>query len=89
MFDLTGGAALVTGASGGIGGPIARQLHAQGAAVVLSGRRREALEALAAALGERAGCEVAELADADAAERLVEARRGRRRSRTSWSTMPG
>ena len=54
MFDLSGKAALVTGASGGIGGAIARALHAQGAAVALSGTRQEALEALAGALGERA-----------------------------------
>jgi 3-oxoacyl-[acyl-carrier protein] reductase len=52
MFDLTGKAALVTGASGGIGGAIARQLVAQGAKVALSGTRRDALDALAAELGE-------------------------------------
>ena len=46
MFDLTGKTALVTGASGGIGGAIAKALHGQGAAVVLSGTRAEALEAL-------------------------------------------
>ena len=46
MFDLTGKGALVTGASGGIGGAIARALHAQGAAVVLSGTRTGPLEAL-------------------------------------------
>ena len=54
MFDLTGKAALVTGASGGIGGAIARALHAQGATVALSGTRAAPLEALAAELGERA-----------------------------------
>jgi 3-oxoacyl-[acyl-carrier protein] reductase len=53
MFDLTGRKALVTGATGGIGGAIARALHAQGATVALSGTRREALESLAGELGER------------------------------------
>ncbi|MDP6709723.1 MAG: SDR family NAD(P)-dependent oxidoreductase, partial [Alphaproteobacteria bacterium] len=54
MFDLTGKHALVTGASGRIGAGIARALHASGAKVALSGRRVEALEELAAALGEGA-----------------------------------
>ncbi len=53
MFDLTGRKALVTGATGGLGGAIARTLHAQGASVALSGTRAEALEALAVELGER------------------------------------
>ena len=53
MFDLTGKTALVTGATGGIGGAIARALHAQGATVAISGTRREALDALAGELGER------------------------------------
>jgi 3-oxoacyl-[acyl-carrier protein] reductase len=73
MFDLSGRTALVTGASGGIGEVIARQLHAQGATVVLAGRRSEALAALAEALGERARVEVAELSDPQAAEQLIAA----------------
>jgi 3-oxoacyl-[acyl-carrier protein] reductase len=73
MFDLSGRTALVTGASGGIGEAIARQLHAQGATVVLAGRRSEALAALAEALGERARVEVAELSDPQAAEQLIAA----------------
>jgi 3-oxoacyl-[acyl-carrier protein] reductase len=72
MFDLTGRTALVTGASGGIGGVIARQLHRQGARVVLTGRRQDALEALAADLGERVAVEPADLASPGAAERLIE-----------------
>jgi 3-oxoacyl-[acyl-carrier protein] reductase len=51
MFNLTGKTALVTGASGGIGGAIARALHAQGAKVAISGTRREVLDTLAAELG--------------------------------------
>jgi 3-oxoacyl-[acyl-carrier protein] reductase len=73
MFDLDGRTALVTGASGGIGDAIARQLHAQGATVIVAGRRREALEALAGALGERVRVAVAELADVGAAEQLIAA----------------
>src|SRR3970282_1815151 len=53
VFALTGRRALVTGASGAIGGAIARALHGQGAIVGLSGTRREALEALAADLAGR------------------------------------
>ncbi len=71
MFDLTGKTALVTGASGGIGGSIARALHAQGATVGLSGTRREALEALAGELGSRAHVLPCNLADAAEVEALV------------------
>ena len=71
MFDLTGKTALVTGASGGIGGAIARALHAQGAAVTLSGTRAEALEQLKASLGERAHVVAAKLADAADIDRLA------------------
>lgn len=53
MFDLTGKTALITGATGGIGGAIAKALHAQGATVGISGTRAERLEALASELGER------------------------------------
>ena len=73
MFDLSGRTALVTGASGGIGAAIARQLHGQGATVVLAGRRRDALAALADALGERTRVAVAELAEPQAAEQLIAA----------------
>ena len=71
MFDLTGQTALVTGASGGIGGAIARALHHQGAAVALAGTRTPILEALAAELGEHAHPLTADLADSDAADKLV------------------
>lgn len=73
MFDLTGKAALVTGASGGIGGEIARALHNAGATVGLSGTRVEPLEALASALGERAHVLPANLADAASVEALPKA----------------
>lgn len=71
MFDLTGQTALVTGASGGIGGAIARALHRQGAAVALSGTRTDALEALAAELGERSAVVPCDLADPTAVDELV------------------
>ena len=66
MFDLTGKNALVTGASGGIGGAIAAALHKAGATVALSGTRVEPLEALAAELGERAHVLPCNLSDAEA-----------------------
>ena len=66
MFDLGGKSALVTGASGGIGGAIARALHGRGAAVALSGTRVDALEALAKDLGQRAHVVAADLGQAGA-----------------------
>ena len=71
MFRLDGKVALVTGASGGIGTAVARALHAQGAAVVLSGTRQEALDSLAAELGERAFVCAADLRDPAAPDTLV------------------
>ncbi|WP_046864921.1 3-oxoacyl-[acyl-carrier-protein] reductase [Microvirga massiliensis] len=73
MFDLTGKKALVTGATGGIGGAIARALHSQGASVTLSGTRREALDALAASLGDRVQIVEANLSDRNSVEELVPA----------------
>ncbi|RYE34224.1 MAG: 3-oxoacyl-[acyl-carrier-protein] reductase [Hyphomicrobiales bacterium] len=73
MFDLTGRKALVTGATGGLGGAIARTLHAQGASVAISGTRAEALEALAAELGERVVIAPCNLSDKDSVEALVPA----------------
>jgi 3-oxoacyl-[acyl-carrier protein] reductase len=71
MFDLSGKIALVTGASGAIGGGIARALHGQGATVALSGTRREALDALAGELKDRVHVLPCDLADKDAVEALV------------------
>jgi 3-oxoacyl-[acyl-carrier protein] reductase len=73
MFDLTGKTALVTGASGGIGGAIAKALHAQGATVVLSGTRADALEKVRAELGVKAFVAVCNLADKDSVEALPKA----------------
>jgi 3-oxoacyl-[acyl-carrier protein] reductase len=70
MFDLTGKTALVTGASGGIGSAVAKTLHAQGATVALSGTRVEALEAVAAELGERAHILPCNLSDSAAVDAL-------------------
>jgi 3-oxoacyl-[acyl-carrier protein] reductase len=71
MFELTGKAALVTGATGGIGGAIAKALHAQGAKVMLAGTRTAVLDSLAADLGERAFVATANLTDAGAADDLI------------------
>jgi 3-oxoacyl-[acyl-carrier protein] reductase len=71
MFDLTGKTALVTGATGGIGGAIARAFHAQGATVAVSGTRREVLDALAGEFKDRVHVLPCNLADKDAVEALV------------------
>ncbi|MCI4678302.1 3-oxoacyl-[acyl-carrier-protein] reductase [Rhodoblastus acidophilus] len=71
MFDLNNRIALVTGASGGLGSAIARALHKQGAKVVLSGTRREALDALAAELGAGGFVAPCNLSDKEAVEKLV------------------
>ena len=71
MFELTGRTALITGASGPIGGSIARTLHAQGAIVAISGTRREILDQLAADLGERVHVLPCNLAEAQQVEELV------------------
>ncbi|MCC2097130.1 MAG: 3-oxoacyl-[acyl-carrier-protein] reductase, partial [Hyphomicrobiales bacterium] len=75
MFDLTGMKALVTGATGGLGGAIARTLHAQGADIVISGTRADALEALAQELSGGAGGKVeiltCNLGDKEQVEALV------------------
>ncbi|WP_170472745.1 3-oxoacyl-[acyl-carrier-protein] reductase [Ruegeria arenilitoris] len=70
MFDLTGKNALITGASGGIGGDIARALHGAGATVGLSGTRVEPLKALAEELGERAHILPCNLSDPEAVDAL-------------------
>ncbi len=79
MFDLTGRTALVTGATGGLGGAIARALHARGAKVALSGTRAEALQALAAELGGGCAvlpCDLAERAQVEALATEAEAALG-------------
>jgi 3-oxoacyl-[acyl-carrier protein] reductase len=71
MFDLTGRTALVTGATGGIGGAIARAFHQQGATVAISGTRRDVLDALAGKLTDRVHVLPCNLADKDEVEALV------------------
>jgi 3-oxoacyl-[acyl-carrier protein] reductase len=73
MFDLTGKTALVTGATGAIGGAIARALHTQGATIAISGTRRDALDTLAGELASRVHVLPCDLADKDAVEALVPA----------------
>jgi 3-oxoacyl-[acyl-carrier protein] reductase len=72
MFDLTGKNALVTGATGGIGGAIAKALHGQGASVAISGTKAEKLEALASELGERVFVLPCDLRDRPAVEQLAD-----------------
>jgi 3-oxoacyl-[acyl-carrier protein] reductase len=71
MFDLTGKSALVTGATGGIGGAIARALHGRGATVAISGTRRDVLDSLAGELADRVHVLPCNLADKDDVEALV------------------
>jgi 3-oxoacyl-[acyl-carrier protein] reductase len=73
MFDLTGRTALVTGATGGIGGAVAKALHAQGATVSISGTRREVLDKLAGELSERVHVVPCNLGDRADVEALVPA----------------
>jgi 3-oxoacyl-[acyl-carrier protein] reductase len=73
MFNLDGRTALVTGATGGIGGAIARALHGAGARVVVTGRRAGALEALAVELGERVQVVAADISAPEAADTLIKA----------------
>jgi 3-oxoacyl-[acyl-carrier protein] reductase len=80
MFDLDGKTALVTGATGGLGGTIAEELHRAGATVAISGRRREALDALAARLKDRVHVLPCDLFDISQVRNLVpkaESRMGR------------
>lgn len=70
MLDLTGKRALVTGATGGLGGAIAKKLHGQGAHVAISGTRAEKLETLAHELGDRCKVVPCDLSDADAVDAL-------------------
>ena len=70
MFDLSNKCALVTGASGGIGGAIAKALYSQGSKVALSGTRVEPLRALAEELGDRAYVVPCNLSDVDAVKAL-------------------
>jgi 3-oxoacyl-[acyl-carrier protein] reductase len=73
MFNLSGKTAIVTGASGGIGSAIACALARQGASVVLSGTRLDALNATAASIGARSSVVPANLAEPGEAEALIKA----------------
>jgi len=72
MFDLSGKTALVTGATGGIGGAIARALHKGGATVAISGRQADKLDAIAKELGERVHVLPCDLADRAAVAKLID-----------------
>jgi 3-oxoacyl-[acyl-carrier protein] reductase len=72
MFDLTAKTALVTGATGGIGGAIARAFHTQGATVAISGRQADKLEALRAELGDRVVVTPCDLASKEQVGRLID-----------------
>jgi 3-oxoacyl-[acyl-carrier protein] reductase len=71
MFDLSDKKALITGASGGIGGAIAKALHAAGATVTLSGTRVDALQSLADELGERNHVIACDLSNSEGAQQLI------------------
>ena len=71
MFVLQGKNALVTGATGGLGGAIARKLHAQGATIAISGTRQEKLDALAKELGDRVIVKPCDLSDAEAIVKMI------------------
>jgi len=73
MFTLSDRKVLVTGASGGIGGAVARAMYAQGATVALAGRNREALDALAVELGDRSHVVVGDLGDTESADAMMSA----------------
>src|ERR1700749_594313 len=79
MFDLTGKTALITGASGGIAGALPKSLHAQGATVILSGTKVEALDKLAAELSSRAytaACNLSDIASVEALPKAAETAAG-------------
>ena len=71
MFDLSGKTALITGATGGIGGEIAKALHAQGATIAISGRNKDKLDALAGELGSNVHSIVADLSHSEGIATLV------------------
>src|SRR5687767_8075005 len=73
MFDLTKKVAVVTGATGGIGGAIARALWTQGASVAVTGTRQSVLDAMAAELGDRCRGFVCDMSSREAVEKLLPA----------------